>query len=171
MAPSKENVMRKHQRAWDGSNACVETLESRTLMAADTVLEWNEVAVNATRVAKLSPNVQTRALAMVHAAVFDAVNGIERDYVPYLVNRHAPRWASEEAAAAAAAHGVLVGLLPAQQATLDTALASSLAAVPNGKAEDAGVAYGKLVAGHMLAERADDGSTDVVTYVPGAGPD
>src|SRR5687768_2413550 len=164
--------MRKHERAWGGSSACVETLEARTLMAGDTVLAWNEVAVEATRVARLSPNAQTRALAMVHGAVFDAVNGIERDYAPYLVNRHAPRWASEEAAAAVAAHGVLVRLMPAaQQATLDAALASSLAAVPDDSAEDAGVAFGKLVADRMLAERADDGSTDVVTYVPGTGPD
>jgi hypothetical protein len=163
--------MRKHERAWGGSSACVETLEARTLMAADTVLEWNEVAVEATRVARLSPNAQTRALAMVHGAVFDAVNGIEQGYTPYLVQRHAPIWASEEAAAAVAAHGVLVSLLPAQQATLDAALASSLAAVPDGPAEDAGVAFGKLVADRMLAERADDGSTDVVTYVPGTGPD
>ena len=162
--------MRKHERAW-GASACVETLEARTLMAADTVLEWNEVAVEATRVARLSPNAQTRALAMVHGAVFDAVNGIEQDYAPYLVQRHAPRWASEEAAAATAAHRVLVGLMPAQQATLDAALASSLAAVPDGPAEFAGVAFGKLVAERMLAERADDGSTDVVTYVPGDEPD
>jgi hypothetical protein len=163
--------MRKHERAWDGSSACVETLEARTLMAADAVLQWNEVAVEATRVARLSPNAQTRALAMVHGAVFDAVNGIEGGYAPYLVTRRAPIWASEEAAAAVAAHDVLVSLLPAQQATLDAALASSLAAVPDGRAEDAGVAYGKLVADGMLAERADDGSTDVVTYVPGTGPD
>ena len=164
--------MRKHERAWHGSCACVETLEARTLMAADTVLEWNEVAVEATRVARLSPNAQTRALAMVHGAVFDAVNGIEGGYAPYLVQRHAPRWASEEAAAATAAHGVLVSLMPAtQKATLDAALASSLAAVPDGPAEDAGVAFGKLVADRMLAERADDGSTDVVVYVPGTGPD
>src|SRR5205085_9870311 len=64
-----------------------------------------------------------------------------------------------------------VSLMPAQQATLDAVLASSLAAVPDGKAENAGVAYGKLVAQRMLADRADDGSTDVVTYVPGTGPD
>src|SRR5688572_25365276 len=164
--------MRTHERAWDGSSACVETLEARTLMAADTVLEWNAVAVEATRVARLSPNFQTRALAMVHGAVFDAVNGIEGGYAPYLVTRRAPIWASEEAAAAVAAHGVLVGLMPAaQQATLDAALASSLASVADGPAEDAGVAYGKLVANRMLAERADDGSTDVVTYIPGTGPD
>jgi hypothetical protein len=140
-------------------------------MAADTVLEWNEVAVEATRVARLSPPAQTRALAMVQGAVFDAVNGIQRGYAPYLVDRHAARWASAEASAATAAHDVLVGLLPTQQATLDTALASSLATVPDGPAEDAGVAFGKLVAQRMLAERADDGSTDVVTYVPGTDPD
>src|SRR5687767_5508992 len=135
--------MRRQVRAWDGSSACVETLEPRTMMAADTVLEWNEVAVEATRVARLSPNFQTRALAMVHGAVFDAVNGIEGGYAPYLVARRAPIWASEEAAAAVAAHRVLVSLLPAQEATLDAALASSLAAVPDGPAENAGVAYGK----------------------------
>src|SRR5215218_10233339 len=163
--------MRKHDRAWDGSSACVESLEARTLMAADTVLQWNALAVEATRVARLSPTVQTGALAMVHGAVFDAVNGIEGGYAPYLVTRRAPIWASEEAAAAVAAHDVLVSLLPAQQATLDAALASSLAAVPDGPAEDAGVAYGKLVADRMLAERADDGSTAVVTYVPGTEPD
>src|SRR5215217_9651200 len=141
--------MRKHEHTWNGSSACVETLEDRTLMAADTVLQWNALAVEATRVAKFSPNVQTRALAMVHGAVFDAVNGIEGGYAPYLVTRRAPIWASEEAAVAVAAHGVLVGLMPAQQATLDAALASSLAAVPDGPAEDAGVAFGKLVADRM----------------------
>jgi hypothetical protein len=164
--------MRKHERTCAGSSVCVETLEARTLMAADTVLEWNALAVDATRVAKLSPNFQTRALAMVHGAVFDAVNGIEGGYAPYLVTRRAPVWASEEAAAAVAAHDVLVSLMPAaQRATLDVALASSLAAVPNGRAEDAGVAFGKLVAQSMIAERAGDGSTDAVTYVPGTGPD
>src|SRR4051812_17775425 len=167
----KEHGMRKQKRAWEGSSVCVEPLETRTMMAADTVLEWNQVAVEATRVARLSPNAQTRALAMVHGAVFDAVNGIERDYAPYLVKQHAARWASEEAAAATAAHDVLVRVLPAQQATLDAALTSSLAKVPDGRAEDAGVAFGKLVAQSMIAARQDDGSTDVVTYVPGTGPD
>src|SRR3954452_21624154 len=124
--------MRKHERAWEVSRACVEPLETRTLMAADMVLEWNVVAGEATRVARLSPNFQTRALAMVHGAVFDAVNGIDGGYAPYLVTRRAPIWASEEAAAAVAAHGVLVSLLPVQQATLDAALALSLAGVPNG---------------------------------------
>jgi hypothetical protein len=164
--------MRKRLHVDESSSAmCVEPLECRTMMAVDMVLEWNSLAVEATRVARLSPNVQSRALAIVHGAVFDAVNGIERDYAPYLVKQHTARWASPEAAAATAAHNVLVGLLPAQQATLDAALTSSLAKVPNGRAEDAGVDYGKMVAQRMLAERADDGSTDVVTYVPGTGPD
>ena len=54
--------MQKHKQASEVSRACVETLETRTLMAADMVLEWNQVAVEATRVAKLSPNFQTRAV-------------------------------------------------------------------------------------------------------------
>jgi membrane-associated phospholipid phosphatase len=140
-------------------------------MAGDAVLVWNQVAVEATRVERLPPPRLTRALAMVQGAVFDAVNGIERDYVPYLVKRHAPSWASPEAAAAVAAHDVLLGLMPARQATLDVALASSLAAIDDGRAEDAGVAFGQLVARRMLAERQDDGSNDTAAYIPGAAPD
>src|SRR4051812_49557333 len=83
--------MRKQKRAWEGSSVCVESLETRTLMAADMVLEWNQVAVEATRVARLSPNAQTRALAMAQGAVFDAVNGIERGYAPYLLINTPPR--------------------------------------------------------------------------------
>ena len=95
--------MRKHERAWDGSRACVETLEGRTLMAAggaDMVLEWNAAAVEATRVAKLSPPVQTRALAMVQGAVYDAVNSIEKSHEPLVVTVRARRWYSQDAAAA-----------------------------------------------------------------------
>ena len=120
--------MRKHERAWDGSSACVEPLETRTLMAADMVLEWNAAAVEATRVARLSPPPQTRALAMVQGAVFDAVNGLERGYAPYLVERHTARWASAEAAAATAAHDVLLGLMSTQQATLVAAAPAGAAA-------------------------------------------
>src|SRR4029079_17340030 len=98
--------MGMREGTWGGSSPCVETLEARTLMAADTVLEWNVVAVEATRVARLSPHAQTRGMAMVHGGAFDEVERMEGDYKPYLVTRHAPRWASEEAAAAVAAHDV-----------------------------------------------------------------
>src|SRR5688572_6978510 len=165
--------MRGQQQVPGGSigAACVEPLETRTLMAGDVVLEWNQVAVDATKAEWLVPPRQVRLLAMAQGAVFDAVNGIERGYDPYLVNRHAPRWASPEAAAAAAAHSMLSALMPARQASFDAALASSLAAVTDGRAEDVGVAYGRLVASEMLAHRQDDGTETPVTYVPSTGPD
>src|SRR5215210_322839 len=96
------------------SRSSVEVLETRTLMAGDVVLEWNSVALETTKTLpgpQIVPARQLRMLAMVHGAVFDAVNSIEHDYKPYLVKTRAPHWASAEAAAAAAAHDVLVGLV------------------------------------------------------------
>ena len=87
---------------------------------ADVVADWNQIAVTATAA---PPPVQARALAIVHAAIFDAVNSIEHRYKPYAVDLHAPSGASGEAAAAAAAHGILVRLDPAQQPAIDAALA------------------------------------------------
>jgi hypothetical protein len=69
-----------------------------------------------------------------------------------------------------AAHDVLVGLFPSKQPDFDAALASSLAAVPDGRAEDAGVAVGKVAAASMLAARKDDGIDVPVAYTPGTGP-
>src|SRR5688572_19210989 len=87
-----------------------------------------------------------RTLAMVHLAMFDAINAIEPRYRPYLTLPAPPAGASAEAAAASAAHGVLVRLFPAQAASLLAALNASLAAIPDGQAETDGVAFGDLVA-------------------------
>src|SRR5688500_2069263 len=164
--------MRKHERACEVSAACVEPLETRTLMAADTVLEWNSIALESTKTlpgSQIAPPRQTRMLAMVHGAVFDAVNSVERGHEPYLLKVGAPRWASAEAAAAVAAHDVLVGLFPAKQADYDAALAASLAAVPDGGAEDAGAEVGHAVAAAMLADRQGDGADVVTPYVATRG--
>jgi hypothetical protein len=120
-----------------GSITSIEPLETRTMMAGDVVLEWNAIA-NAEFRGLMPPGRQIRMLAMVHGAVFDAVNSVEGDYKPYLVKVGTPRWTSAEAAAAVAAHDVLVALLPTRQAPLDAALVTSLAAIPDGRAEDAG---------------------------------
>ena len=155
------------------SSASIEPLETRTLMAGDVVLEWNAIAVETTKtlVPALTTQRQTRMMAMVHGAVFDAVNSVERDYDPYLVKVGTPRWASADAAAAVAAHDVLVGLVPAKQAAFDDSLAASLAAIPDGPAEDEGAAVGRAVAAAMLAHRQDDGFNAVVPYTPGTEPD
>jgi len=69
---------------------------------ADVVTDWNVLAINATTVGVPNSAAQSRTLAITHAAVFDAVNAIERRYAPYAVDTSAPPGASMEAAAAAA---------------------------------------------------------------------
>src|SRR5262245_30632446 len=85
---------------------------------ADVVLDWNVLALKTTAAAAFNPPVESRNLAIVHAAIFDAVNSITRDYRRYAVSFHAPRWASADAAAVAAAHATLVSLYPDQRPML-----------------------------------------------------
>ena len=148
----------------------LEALEPRSLMAADMVLEWNDVALAAIRTASTPPPIASRALAIVHTSIYDAVNAIERTHEPYAVDVLAAPSTSAEAAVAAAAHAALVSLFPAQQATFDAALAASLTTIPDGAAEDLGVALGEDVAAKILALRANDGATTVVNYAPGNDP-
>jgi membrane-associated phospholipid phosphatase len=131
---------------------------------ADVVTDWNEVLLDAVRVDRTSPPKASRAMAIVHASIFDAVNGILGNFTPYHVTANAPNGASPEAAAAAAAHKVLVALFPAQQATFDTALNTSLGGIQNGQAKTDGIAWGESVADQILASRANDHSSDVFGY-------
>src|SRR5688572_11913100 len=96
---------------------------------ADVVTDWNAIAN--TRVASQLPPDQSRVMAMVHVAMFDAINAITPRYAPYAFKGTAPDGASPEAAAAAAAKTVLVKLYPDQRAALEKAYAASLAAVPD----------------------------------------
>lgn len=135
---------------------------------ADVVTDWNVTAIDAS--AQANSLEQSRALAIVHAALFDAVNMTVGKYEPYLAGGKAPSGASPEAAAAASAHAVLSWLFPAQKGMLDRALADSLAKVPNGAAKDDGVAIGKQVAEKYIAVRGKDGSAQKASYTPGNGP-
>ena len=136
---------------------------------ADVVTDWNQTAIATLNAAGVRFPPQTRALAMMHAAMFDAVNATNHRYTAYAVDIYAPG-ASPEAAAAAAAHGVLLNLIPSQQVNLDAAYAASLAQVPDGTAKDSGIALGVTVASGILALRRADGSNAVVPYTPGTGP-
>lgn len=138
------------------------------VLAADPVIEWNRAALDAIRFTRANPPAASRALAITHAAVFDAVNGIQRAHRPYFVTALAPAGASPEAAVAAAANATLSALFPATNFT--TLYAAQLAAVTNAAARDAGVAWGQSVAASLLALRAGDGATNVVPYTPGTAP-
>jgi len=139
---------------------------------ADTVLDWNVIALKTTAAAPFNPPVESRNLAIVHAAMFDAVNSIVGELHSYAVEFGAPKGASPDAAAAAAAHFALVQLYSAQQSTLDTAYNASLAAIPNGAAKTAGIAVGEALAKQILDLRSTDGADAAVNapYTPGSKP-
>jgi hypothetical protein len=137
------------------------------------VIDWNQVLLTLVNTPGVQPaNIQpTRNFATVHAAIYDAVNSIDRTHEPYVVSVRAPRDASETAAADAAAHTALVGLYPSQQSTVDADYAVELAKVADGPAKDQGVRIGDEVAADLLAIRANDGSNiPPPPLVPGSQP-
>src|SRR5206468_7531685 len=98
------------------------------------VIDWNQVLLSIVNTPGAQPaNIQpTRNFAILHAAIYDAVNAIDRTHEPYLVSVRAPRDASETAAADAAAHTALVALYPGQQSTLDSEYTAELSQVTAG---------------------------------------
>jgi hypothetical protein len=137
---------------------------------ADVVTDWNITALQAHAAAGLNAVRRTRVLAMMHAAVHDALNAIDRRADSYAFGMRAVQTASPEAAVASAAYTVLSAQVPSQQSTLDGAYAASLSAVPAGRAKDDGIAVGALAAQHILQLRQNDGSNAVVPYSPGGDP-
>jgi len=149
---------------------CVLQLAFAPAARADVVTDWNQTALQATEVAGLPPPPQARAMAMVHAAIYDAVNAIDRRYVVYAVDVQAMPGASKVAAAAAAANGILTRLFPTQQMTLDAALTASLGPVPDGDAKAQGVAVGREVAAKSFELRRNDGANQKAQYSFASGP-
>ena len=134
-----------------------------TKAAADEVLDWNGVLRNALVVANTPGALQPRLAAIVHGAMFDALNGIERRFTPFHVEGEAPHGASRRAAVVYAAYTTLVGLFPAQAMAFADALEVSLADISPGKAIDhsksiqRGRVWGERVANEILAWRNSDG--------------
>jgi hypothetical protein len=125
-----------------------------SVSAADVVTEWNQKAEAAALEAKLYPFAGTRVMAIVHTAMFDAINSIEGRYAAYKFKVPTPAGSSPEAAGVAAAHAALVQLFPEQKAALDAACAASLAQIPDGPGKTRGIAVGEEVAAKVVAWRA-----------------
>ncbi len=141
-------------------------------VCADVVTDWNQTAL-ATQAAipgAIRTPPAARALAMVHLAIFDSVNAIDRRFTPYAAGALADPSASPEAAAAASAHAVLVNLYPSRQAELDAAYATSLASIADGIAKTEGISVGESVAAVIIALRSSDGSAVTLPYTVPAGP-
>jgi hypothetical protein len=137
---------------------------------ADVVTDWNVIALNTTAV---PPNsiLQSRTLAIVHGAIYDAVRAVERRSRTYAADVDAPAGTSLAAAVAAAAHGTLVRRAPAERLQLDAALNSSLSKIPDGQGKTDGIALGRQIAEKIVALRSADGADAKVVFTPKAGAD
>ncbi len=140
----------------------------------NSVIQWNRNLLQIVRTpGAQSPTVHpTRSFAIMHAAIYDAVNAIDRTHRPYLVRLNGvPRSASQDAAAVAAAHQVLLVLYPPFKTTLDAELQQSLAEIPDGHDKIEGIRIGQTVADRVLALRSNDGSNaPPIPYAFGNAP-
>jgi hypothetical protein len=144
---------------------------------SNMVLVWNENAVNvigqpATNTPPglgQGPPLAALHLAMVHGAIYDAVNAIDGGYEPYLSGLSAPSTASQAAAVAQAGHDVLIGITPAANTAvrdrIEAMLTASLAMIDPGQAKTDGIEIGADAAAAMLAVRANDGRSDVEPFL------
>jgi hypothetical protein len=173
----RSGAARHSRRHWAAAESAVRRWND---VAIDTSgIDHTPVAANETRVfgEQLGPGRSARAMAIVHIAMFDAVNAIAGGYRGYTALARAAEPSSMEAAVAQAAHDTLAALFPSQAGALDELLAEDLArlraARPAVKA--AGIALGRRAAAAILALRADDGSQHAEPrmdsdYVPGKLP-
>jgi len=152
-----------------GIRFSVGVLMAATFAMADEVTDWNQTMLAALLTAPVTPApVTTRVAAMVHSAVFDAVNGIARRYTPIYVPAAAVPGASMRAAAVQAAYATLVKLYPDQKAKFDQQRTASLSAITDSTdAVQAGLSWGQNVADGILAWRSQDGFANTLPPYPG----
>jgi hypothetical protein len=131
---------------------------------ADAVLDWNEIGLTTVMASGQRPPDGARAMAMMHVAMFDAINAVEQKYRPYAYQAKASKNVSTEAAGAAAAHAVLSKLYPDQAQAIDAAYAAALSKIADGDGKAAGIALGRDVGSQCLAMRANDGAGGAATY-------
>src|SRR5262249_18606939 len=137
---------------------------------ADVIMDWNAKADAIAAQVQLPGFPHGRTLAMMHVAMFEAVNAIEHRYAPYKLKLTAEPGASKEAAAAAAGYYVLLAVYPDRRAELDTAYVAMLASVPDGDGKNRGAELGKKAAAEIIALRANDNAAAPESYRPVTAP-
>jgi len=166
IAPTTQAQTVTYGRSGSGQVQIAQAAATSAPNPATFVLEWNGIAQSTVLAAAAPAPQQFRSLAIVHAAIFDAVNAIDRRYTPYAVDLKAPTGASAEAAVVTAGHDVLVSLYPAQKTALDTTLTASLAKIAEGQSKVDGINVGKQVAEKLVALRSNDGADQKIEYKP-----
>lgn len=148
------------------------TAWSGMLRAQNVVTHWNAIA-STTIVKNGGKPSGAGSVWFAYAAIaaYDAVNAVNHQFQPFYYSGTASQVASEEAAAVAAAHRVLVNYFPNQQATLDQDFSASIAAIQAATdAKTTGIAVGEAAAAALIAARTGDGLEATVTYTLGSGP-
>jgi hypothetical protein len=139
----------------------------------DVVIEWNNVYLDAIRKVGGAPTPIARAGAMMHAAMYDAINSIAQTHQPYLISLPTPIETAAKAAAAYAAHRVLRTIYPSLKPLFDQALTASLTTIQleaSPSAIENGRILGEAVANVVIANRINDQSDNQDRYVPGTNP-
>ena len=129
--------------------------------AIDPVIQWNRNLLSIVRTPGAQPSTvhATHSFAIMHAAIYDAVNAIDGTHEPYLVHlKGVPPDTSQEAATDSAAHEILVALYPTLKQKLDAAFQLSLVQIPDGDDKAMGILVGQTVADQLLALRSNDGA-------------
>jgi hypothetical protein len=157
-------------RAIVGVLLAIILLTNASAAAGDVVTDWNTAALKAIRVERTAPPRASRALAILHLAIYDAVNGISRTHEKYLVESTIPASTSKVAAASAAAHKALTTLFPARSESFNALHATTLAAIPDTPQKNHGLIWGELVADRILLLRASDNSDAFLAPKTGTGP-
>ena len=137
--------------------------------SANTVTDWDEMAVGWVQ-PRMAPPFGYRVMAMMHIAMFEAVNSVEHRYAPYRAALPAAPEVSKEAAAASAAGEVLAKLVPEAAGEIGKSLDAYLASIPEGTSKSEGIRLGADSAAAILALRADDGSSAADAYRPKTRP-
>jgi hypothetical protein len=150
---------------------------SHQMSGAELVRRWNGIAIDASGLdhtpngpgvpvhtfgEQFGPTRSSRAMAIVHIAMFDSINAIMGGYRSYTGIPSSPGASMGKLAAAIAqsAHDTLVALFPSQMPYFDADLAADLSTLPPGQTKDSsnGIAFGQRVAAAILSLRSNDGS-------------
>lgn len=157
-------MMRQLARLW------LITVALGAWVRANGVLDWNAQMMSAVRNDNSGPTLSSRNLAILHLALYDTVNSVNRTFQPYLGFIDAPVEVSVDAAVAAAGREIMSALYPSFDGSTEVLFVTQVAALNPGTAVTNGMALGVAAARRMLDARSGDGSTTQVPYIPSAEP-
>ena len=145
-------------------------LMSATPAHADVISDWNQNTIEVLKAGNVLGNPWSRAMAMVHVAMSDAVNSVQPRYTRYVATAPVAPNVSPEAAAVSAARHILIQVAPAQKSRIDEMYADSLSRIADGAAKTDGIALGEQVAALIQSDRATDLTNAPDTYRPITAP-